>query len=657
MASPVLLSLAYLKIHSDTNRGIFLDNFVPFIVQSLKEQQEPAINLAVLQKKLQQNFGLHIPQKVIDTILHRAKKNGYVRRDQKNWLKNTSKINSFPFAGIQKRVERIYLVLIKDFVEYSKKKHNIIFSEAEAESLFLSFISYNQIFVQNPEFAEEHLLEDLQNPTKDKKFVVGSYILDAMRDKSQIYEYIDIIVKGYMIAQVLHLPDVHETGKKFVKTKVFLDTSFIIYSLGYSGIEFQSPSLELLDLLYKNNAIICCFEHTVQEIEGILTACSQKLGTYSDSAFGRTIQHFVSIGATSSDIQLKILHLRKDIEDLRIRIEKVPDYKEEKFVAGEEEISKLLRERMPSQRDEATQRDVASLSAIYRLRRNNYSAFIENSSALFLTTSNTLAQASNEYYYKYNDRATAPPCLTDYFLTNILWLKTPNQSPDLPMKRIIADSYAAIQPSEELMERWFREIDKLSREKSISAQDYYFMRASEEAKSALMEYTFGNSNAVTNNIALIMAKAKSKLQSEIEKKYTHQLTFNEATITEYQKLLVTQKRSEGETVDRRRKRSRRLANLFINIIKAIAIVSIIFTAITTISYGEILPNNPVKDFLSTYLSSGILIIMAILITIILVLELLVSVYTGKPIVAILNSWEVNAEKKFFEFFTWLAERV
>src|SRR5688572_18854054 len=101
MASPVLFSLAYIKVHSDTNGGIFLDNFVPFIVQTLKAHQDQVINIVLLQKKLQENFGLYIPQKVIDVILHRAKKGGYVKRNQKQWLKNTEKINSFAFSLIQ----------------------------------------------------------------------------------------------------------------------------------------------------------------------------------------------------------------------------------------------------------------------------------------------------------------------------------------------------------------------------------------------------------------------------------------------------------------------------------------------------------------------------------------------------------------------------
>jgi len=39
-----------------------------------------------------------------------------------------------------------------------------------------------------------------------------------------IFDYIDTIVKGYMLANMLYLPDVHNINKKFRKTKIYLDT-------------------------------------------------------------------------------------------------------------------------------------------------------------------------------------------------------------------------------------------------------------------------------------------------------------------------------------------------------------------------------------------------------------------------------------------------
>ncbi|MCJ7432867.1 MAG: hypothetical protein MUO77_05200, partial [Anaerolineales bacterium] len=182
----------------------------------------------------------------------------------------------------------------------------------------------------------------------NKRYIVASFILNAKNQESQIYEYIDIIVKGFMIAQVLYLPDAHETKKRFTKTKVFLDTSFIIYALGYGGAEFKNSSTELLELLYKNNASLCCFEHTVQEIEGILLACSGKLGTYSDGAFGRTLRYFESIGDAPFDIRLKISHLRTNIQNLNIKIVEIPKYSDERFVAGETELFDLLKGKMTS---------------------------------------------------------------------------------------------------------------------------------------------------------------------------------------------------------------------------------------------------------------------------------------------------------------------
>ena len=286
----------------------------------LKEHDDVKINIQLLQDITKRKFGLAIPQNVIKAILNRSKKMGYVTFKNNNHYKNDKVIRGYEFTALQNKVERIYSALLAGLVGFAREKHNVSISETEAEFLLLSFINYYQIGFYETELVNKKLKEESGKPDKSKRYIVASFILNAKNQKPpQIYEFIDVVVKGFMIAQVLYLPDAHETKKRFTKTRVFLDTSFIIYALGYSGSEFKDRSNELLDLLYKNNASMYCFEYTVDEIEGILSACCAKLGSISDGAFGRTLRYFESIGDTPFDIRLKISHLRHNIQNLNIK--------------------------------------------------------------------------------------------------------------------------------------------------------------------------------------------------------------------------------------------------------------------------------------------------------------------------------------------------
>jgi len=78
--------------------------------------------------------------------------------------------------------------------------------------------------------------------------------------------------------------------------------------------------------------------------------------------------------------------------------------------------------------------------------KGKLSLILEDSIAIFITTNSNLAKVVNEFYYELNDSITISPCITDYTLTNILWLKTPSKAPSLPMKRIIADATRQFNP-------------------------------------------------------------------------------------------------------------------------------------------------------------------------------------------------------------------
>lgn len=538
----ILASLAFLKLSSDTNRGLFLDNFIPFVTEVMKEQDTDVLSIPNLQASLKNRFGLTIPHHVIKALLYRAKKQGLVSLADKVFKRSKTVFSSGTFNVLQEEVERIYLALIASFIAFAHGNYNVDFTEQEAEQAILTFISYNQLYIfQSPDVGK--VIPDLPTLSPQTRFIVAQFVVGAKAKDPQALRFLDTIVKGYMIANVLYLPDVHNLEKRFRKTRVFLDTPFLLFALGYSGSEFAAPARELLALLHADNAQLFCFRHTVEEIKGILYACSEKLQHYQKGVFGLSLKYFTSLGYRPSDVQLLISHLERDIEDLGIRIVPAPDYSVHKYVIDEQELKVLITGKMQHRAELGIERDIASVSAIYRLRGDQVSYSIEETKAIFLTTNETLSQLAKEHYYRTHSQQSSPPCITDFELTNLIWLKTPNRAPDLPMKRIIADSYAAIQPDDELMVQWMGEMDKLKSLGKITEEDYYFMRCSNEAHVALMDSAVGQSKVMTEgNVAQIMERAKDSIREEAKRSLT----------VERQKRLETEARL-GEYLAKRRK--------------------------------------------------------------------------------------------------------
>jgi hypothetical protein len=151
-----------------------------------------------------------------------------------------------------------------------------------------------------------------------------------------------------------------------------------------------------------------------------------------------------------------------------------------------------------------------------RLRKGRTSTSVEDSIAIFVTANTALAKAAREYCYEQTAASTIPPCITDNAFTDILWLKKPLRMPDLPVKRIIADSYAAMQPDSDLWHSFLREVDRLRASGSVSEDDALLLRHSIESKSILMDKTMGEEDAFTQGtIQEVLETLRKSIQDEI----------------------------------------------------------------------------------------------------------------------------------------------
>ena len=142
---------------------------------------------------------------------------------------------------------------------------------------------------------------------------------------------------------------------------------------------------------------------------------------------------------------------------------------------------------------------------------------------------------------------------TDYTLTNLLWLKKPIKAPDLPKKRIIADYYAAVQPSGQLWKHYIDEVDKLNKMGNVEPDDYLMLRYSMEARSALMEVTLGDDNAFVHgkvqDILNLIRKRISKsvedeLESERELRKTAEDEIRKSNALEHERTLAIKRKAK-----------------------------------------------------------------------------------------------------------------
>lgn len=553
MASQTAISLAVLQVNWDERKKDYLDNFVPIIAECVRLQRSEVVSMGVLKTDIESRFGLNIPASAVNTILRRLRRDGYIYIKDGIYYRNNETLSSLNFRKVQQSVMHMHDSLISDMVDYCKKEFGLDWSPEEAGNNLLSFLKENDLQIISA-FTSGTLIPDTVLSTKSGRYHCALYIKHLEDTMSASLDYIKKLVEGHMLANAIFLPDPMRASQKFHNTQIFLDTSFLIFALGYAGEARAEPCTELLQLLYETGAELCCFPHTVAEIIGVLQACSQRLrrGEQTD-AFG-TIEYFIEKNYSDSDIQILINNIKTSLEFLRISVKDKPPY-EPKYVIDEDALGKALEEEIKYHRPQARDRDTDSISAIMRLRHMNDYNFIEDCRALFITTNKAIARVSRMFFHSSPDDAFIPPCITDYSLTNLLWLKKPLKMPDLPMKRIIADCYAALQPDEKLIRAYVSKIDKLDQEHEITEEEVLMLRYSLEARQALMNLTSGDEQVLTNVtinelLEIVKEKMQSKLRAEIETRAQQEINGIAQDRDKYKSLAADQskklKKAEGE---------------------------------------------------------------------------------------------------------------
>ncbi len=295
MISQSIISLAILKVNWDILQKDYLENFVPIVGEAIRVSTKNEVSVPALQIKLRELFGLQVPQSAIKSILRRLQKRGYIKAENKIYIRNLEALSRLDFHATQQQVLRMHESLITHLQRFAEEHFQLSLNQDEAENAFHEYIQENQIAITD--FSEDRgsLIPAPEIKVKGAKYIVGAFIKHLEESHSPDFEYLETVVKGNFMANAIFITDPSNTGKKFRRTEVYFDTSFLIFALGYAGKARQDPCTELLELLYKDNAKLRCFRHTLEETRGVLDACVNiiRQGKLRE-AYGPSIEYFIT---------------------------------------------------------------------------------------------------------------------------------------------------------------------------------------------------------------------------------------------------------------------------------------------------------------------------------------------------------------------------
>lgn len=515
-------ALAVIKVNWDESKD-YIANFVPIVAHGIHRSEHEQVSLPDTQAIVEAEFGLRIPHGAMQTILNRMARDGLLSRRHGTFVRDLEAVAQYDLGNEREDVLRQHRNLISRLVEFAAKLGRE-WDEEQAERALLGYVEV----LAEPILAavvDGDPIVDLPKIDGEGSVVTNRFVLDLCRSDPQAFEYLVTIVKGTMLANVLYLPETFSGGReRLVDVEVFLDTPIVLRGLGYAEEQYRAPVTELLELLVKEGAKLRIFEHTLHEVEGVLDAAAAiyRTGARRDHFPGDVVDYFASENFSRSDVELQIGELRDRLDAAEVKVTEPPEHAEE-LNLPEAELEKTLKETVHYARREVMLRDLDSLTAIYRIRRGEARRRIDSADALLVTTNGRLAHASRLFFREVFGRRTVPICMSDHALAALAWLMNPAQAPDLPRRQIIAISYAALNPPDDVWRHYLAEIRRLQERGELTEEQVGLLLFSPDARLELMNATSGDVEALaTGTIAQVLERAEAAAREEVEQELSRE---------------------------------------------------------------------------------------------------------------------------------------
>lgn len=508
-------ALAVLKVNWDERRD-YIANFTPLIAHCVRESGAAAVSVPEIQDRVWETFGLRIPQGPLKTIVHRASRDGLMDREHNVYRPNTQALQDLSLAAVRESVLRQHAHLVERLRDFAERQLGRSWSEEQAERALLAYVEVLAEPILGATVEGKPIL-DLPRIEAEGSYVVSRFVLDLCKHEPEAFEYLETVVKGSMLANVLYFPEAFSGGRpQLGQIDIYLDTPIVLRVLGYTESYYRAPAVELVELLREQGASLKIFDHTLREVEGVLDAAAAMYRTgRSGDMPGDVVTFFVSEGLSASDVQALIASLEERLERNHVEVVPTPPQTTD-LAVDENELENRLNREVGYRRREALLRDLDSLTAIYRFRNGEIRRRIERCDAVLVTTNGSVVRTAKGFFSEIHGGRGVPLCIIDARLAAIAWLMNPVQASDLPRKQIIATSYAALNPPESVWRRYLQEIKKLVESGELDETQVGLLVFSPEARLELMNATDGKVDAFTEGtVSQILDYAKASAQAEV----------------------------------------------------------------------------------------------------------------------------------------------
>jgi hypothetical protein len=495
---------------------------------------------------IERDWYTSIPVLVLRTILGRIILKGAIAKNKtdrdKYQVKDIETLRkiSIEIDELKRAIESDIDFLVSDFIDYTHKKEGVLIPRKDAINSMEQFV------------AEQATTLSLgKTPEVEKaKIYFAVYFYDKYLTDPKIVEILKTISFGFILAESIYLTLPNKLPS-FSNMKIVFDTPVIFKLLGISEIDETLIYTSMIESLKKSKAKLFVFNHSINEIEGILEDSSFWIdsGDFDYSRASETSMYYLEKGFTKADIEEDRLSLRQRVLDFGIQIIS-ESYQGESIKYNKDilEITKCIvqvyKERNSwfneVDKKQTIYWDAKSINDIYILRKDAKPQNLSNCDAIFVTSNGGLVTASKRFNDLISDKVDyyLPTCVLDVSLGTYLWLSNPIMMKNLAVKQMISQAYSIMTPSKALFEKFSMYLEKSKEKGEISPEIEFMMRTSQFVRQELVRVTLQSCDSVDSTTHLkVLEKMKLEQRQALESEYQ-----------EREKIILEEKEAEIERI-------------------------------------------------------------------------------------------------------------
>lgn len=518
-----LFGLAVIQFYWEQQGKDIIDAYVPLACSCIAKRNPEKVSFTELRDYLIEDYGLNkITLGAVTTIIKRMSKRGFLHSYYGENIVQDELYKSHGENPEPPITEDVYEKLVNSISIFSSKTFNEKF---DADDVYQGLMDFMDVYAEDLMLKPDKFTQNITHNSKKKlRYIISCFTCEAYKNDKTTFALLVKVATGRSLMSLVTFDNIESLTGHMRNVKVYIDAPIVYNLLDLNGDANFELVNELMTILHNQGAKFGIFRKHHNEVVTTMQDAIYRLQTkkYDYRLSSRLLKTALRTNMTSSNMQLKLSQLSSLFQKWSITVEDAPDLPKGCYDINMKRLSDLITDiysnkgsrTLEEHEEELVDTDVDTLAYTYRLRGDYPITNLKDCRAILVTNNLAIAFATkvlnNEEIHH-----VIPGCVTDVFLSTMMWTMFPEKNQLLNEKLLMSECYSNMLLDDKLLMRYYDKLDELHHKNVITDDQLVMARSSNMAYKLLEDITYNDSEAFTDQTPLeILERIKTEINCE-----------------------------------------------------------------------------------------------------------------------------------------------